>query len=263
VNSAQRVFGAIGAAVRRQLAFPLQAAALFGGVLFEGVRPATWRPPVRGAFRASLTNIVTGSLATSVVTAIIVGIGIVLLPIYELRATGDWRLTGRIAIMALFHHIAPLLVGIILLGRSGIPMMAEFDVLLAEDETATLRAEGMDAFQHIVLPRAFAFAVAAFALGVVFILFALLSSNTLARLEGLAQASVIGALRNVLRALSPTDLLGAAMTFPIIGLLVALACSVTGLGPRSREQLMSQQASAFTRGVTSILVALTIMSVIS
>jgi phospholipid/cholesterol/gamma-HCH transport system permease protein len=262
VNSAQRFLGAIGAAVRRQLAFPLQMAALLWGVLSEGIRPATWRPPVRSAFRASLTNIVASSLVTIVVTAIIVGIGLAFVPMYELRAIGDWMLTGRIIIMGLFRNIAPLLVGIILLGRSGIPMMAEFDTQLAEDETATLRAEGMDTFQDVVLPRAFAFAVAAFTLGVVFLLCAVLSSHAVHSLEGVARRSFMGALGQVLRVLSPIDLTGVAIKFLIIGLVVALACCVTGLNSRSQERLVSLLARAFRRGVTSILVVTIALSVI-
>src|SRR4051812_20138787 len=105
VSSAQQFLAAIGAAVRRQLAFPLQIAALLWGVLSEGVRPSTWRRPVRSTFGASLTNIVTSSLATIAVAAVIVGIGLVFVPMYELRSIGEWMLTGHILIMALFRHI--------------------------------------------------------------------------------------------------------------------------------------------------------------
>ncbi len=62
--------------------------------------------------------------------------------------------------------------------------------------------------------------------------------------------------------MSPTDLTGVAMKLPIIGLLVSLVCFITGLNPQSRERLVSLLARAFTRGVTSILLVLVVLSVI-
>ena len=262
MSSAQRFLAATGAAVRRQFTFPLQVAALLWGVLSEGVRPSTWRRPVRSAFRAALTNIVASSLATVAVTAVIVGIGLVFAPMYELRSLGEWVLTGRILILALFRHITPLLVGIVLLGRSGIPMVAEFDALLAEGETDTVPAEGIDIFQSLVLPRAFAFAVAAFTLGIVFLLLALLSGYAAASLAEVARASLTGFLGDVLHALSPGALVGVTAKLLIIGLVVALACALTGLAPRSGERLVSLLARAFTRGVTAILLVSIVLSVI-
>jgi phospholipid/cholesterol/gamma-HCH transport system permease protein len=217
---------------------------------------------MRDAFRTALTNIITGSLKTVAVTAVIVGIGLVFVPMYRLRSFGQWMSTGRILMIALLNHVTPLLVGIILLGRSGIPMAAEFSGLSAQGETVIPCTESIDPFQSLVLPRAIAFAVAAFMLGVVFLLFAFLSSFAMASLTGLARASVMGFLGNVLRAMSPCMLFGVAMKLYCIGLIVALACSVTSLNPRSRLRLGSLLARTFRLGVTSILVVSTILGII-
>lgn len=260
MSAAQQVLAAIGAATRQRFAFPLQAAALFWGVLSEGVRPSTWQRTVRDAFRDSLSDIVVSSLATVAVTAVIVGVGLVFAPLDWLRSTGEWSSTGRILVMVLFRQIAPLLVGIILLGRSGMEMAAEFAALLAEGKIAVLRAEGIDIFRNLVLPRAVALALAAFTLGTFFLLIALLSGYAAASVTEEAQASVTGFLSKVLRAMSSAGLAGVPVKFLIIGLMVAVTCSITGLEIRGYGRPISVLPRAFTRGVTSILLVTIVLS---
>jgi hypothetical protein len=90
----------------------------------------------------------------------------------------------------------------------------------------------------------------------------LLSAYAVASLAEVAQAPVIGFLGNVLRAMSPADLLTVATKLLMIGMLVALASAVTGLSPGGREGLVSVLARTFTRGVTSILVVTIVLSVV-
>lgn len=260
MSAAVRVLAAIGAATRRRASFPLQAASLFWGVISEGVRPSTWRRSVRAAFRAALTRIIAGTLGTLAVTAVIVGIGIVFEALYWLRTAAQEASTGRILVTVLFREIAPLLVGIILLGRSGTATVAEVGALLAEDEVAIMRAEGIDAFRFLVLPRALAYAVSAFSLGMVFLLLALLSGYVTATATGVSHASVFGFFGNVLRAMSPADLAVVPAKLLLIGLLVGLACCVTALGTRGHEGPVRLLPRAFTRGVTSILLVTIVLS---
>jgi len=262
VSAAQQILAAIGAATRQRLAFPLQAAALFWGVLSEGVRPSTWQRTVCDGVRISLTAIVLSSLATVAVTAVIVGVGLVFAPLDWLRPTGEWSSTGRILVLILFHQIAPLLVGIILLGRSGIEMTAEFAALLAEGKTTAPCGEEIDIFRDLVLPRAVALALAAFTLGTVFILIALLSGYAGASVTQEAQASVMGFLSKVLRVMSSADLAAVSVKFLMIGLVVAVSCSITGLDIRGHERPTSVLPRAFTRGVTSILLVTIVLSIV-
>ena len=259
-SAARGLLALIGAATRRQVAFPLQVASLFLGVVSESVRPSTWRRTVRGAFRTTLTRVVAGSLGTVAVTAVIVGIGLVSEALYWLRTAAEETMTGRILVTVLFREIAPLLVGIILLGRGGMPIAAELGTMLAEGETGILRAEGIDAFRFLVLPRALAFAMAAFTLGIVFLLLALLGGYVTGSATGVTRTSVMTFFGNVLRAMSPADLAVVPLKLVTIGLLVALACCATSLGARSEEGAARLLPRAFTRGVTCILLVTIVLS---
>jgi phospholipid/cholesterol/gamma-HCH transport system permease protein len=247
------VLARIGAEARNRSAYVLQLAALFWGVVREGVRPSTWRRTLRASFRTTLTRTVGGSLGTIAVTALIIGLGLVFEAIYWLRTAGQEEEIGRILVVVLFREITPLLVGIILLGRAGTAAIAELGMMMADGEVAILRAEGVDIFDYLVLPRAVAFALGAFTLGVMFVLVALISGFVTGSLAGVVNTSVFGFLDNVLRAMTVGDLAVFPAKLWLIGLVVALSSCVTGLGAEEADTPSSLLPRGFTRGVTGIL----------
>ena len=258
-----RGLAVIGAAVRVYSAYVLQLTALTWGVVREGMWPATWRRTIRARFRWTLTRAVWGPLGTIVVTATIVGLVLVFEAIYWLRTAGQEEQIGRILVVVLFREITPLLVGIILLGRGGMATVAELGMLKAEGEVAILRAEGIDIFQYLVLPRAAAFALAGFTLGVLFVAISLISGFITGSLAGVVNTSVFGFLDNVLRAMSIRDLAIFPAKLLLIGLVVALACCITGLSARDSDTPSSLLPRGFTRGVTGILTVTLLLSAIT
>lgn len=250
----------IGAEARKRSSYMLQVAALFWGVIREGIRPSTWRRTLRTSFRTTLTRTVGGSLGTIAVTAIIVGLGLVFELFYWLRTAGQQGQIGRILVVVLFREITPLLVGIILLGRAGTAAIAELGTLTAEGEVAILRAEGVDIFDYLVLPRAVAFALGAFTLGVMFVLLALISGFITGSFAGVVNTSIFGFLDNVLRAMTLRDLALFPTKLLLIGLVVALSSCVTGLGAQEADTPASLLPRGFTRGVTGILTVTLLLS---
>ncbi len=257
-----RVLGSIGAASRRRSAFVLQLAALLWGVLREGAQPSTWRRTVRAEYRATLTRTVAGSVGTVAVAAVIIGFGLVFEALYWLRTAGQQQETGRILVLVLIRELAPLLVGIVLLGRGGTVAVAELGTLAAGGEIAVLRAEGIDIFQYLVLPRAAAFAVAAFTLGMVFVMVALVSGYAAGSALGVANNSIFGFLENVLRAMSIPDLIVFPAKLLLIGLMVALTCCATGLSAQEIDAPANLLPRGFTRGVTAILAVTLLLSAV-
>jgi len=257
-----RALAVIGAATRAYASFLLQLAALLWGVVREGVWPSTWRRTMRAGFRATLTRTVGGSLGTIAVTALIVGLGLVFEALYWLRTAGQEEQIGHILVVVLFREITPLLVGVILLGRGGTAAVAELGMLKAEGEVAILRAEGIDIFQYLVLPRAAAFALASFTLGVLFVLISLISGFVTGSLAGVVNTSIFGFLDNVLRAMSIVDMAIFPAKLLLIGLVVALACCITGLAARESDTPSSLLPRGFTRGVTGILTVTLLLSAI-
>ena len=258
----RRVLAGIGAATRRRLSYTLQLAALFWGVLWEGAQPAVWRRTLRKTFRTVLTRIVGGSLGTIAVTGLVIGLGLVFEALYWLHTAGQEDQIGRILVIVLVREITPLLIGIILLGRGGMAAVAEIGILSAEGELAILRAEGFDLFQFVVLPRAFAYALAAFTLGVVFVLLTLVSGFITGSLAGVVNQSIFGFLDTVLRAMTIRDMAIFPIKLLLIGMVVALACCATALGARETDGPGTLLPRGFTRGITGILTVTVSLSAI-
>jgi phospholipid/cholesterol/gamma-HCH transport system permease protein len=254
------VLGIIGAEARERSSYVLQLAALFWGVLREGVFPSTWRRSMRAGFRTTLTRTVGGSLGTIAVTAFIVGLGLVFETLYWLRTAGEEEEIGRILVVVLFREITPLLVGIILLGRAGTAAVAELGMLTAQGDILVLRAEGIDIFDYLVLPRAVSFALGSFTLGVVFVTLSLISGFVTGRLAGVVNTSIFTFLDNVLRAMTIRDLAIFPAKLLLIGLIVALSSCVTGLGAQEADTPSSLLPRGFTRGVTGILAVTLVLS---
>jgi len=259
VTAARRLLAQLGSATRRRFAFALQVAALFWGVVAEGARPKSWRRTLFALFRVTLTRIIAGSLGTIAGSAAIVGVGIVFEALYWLRAAGEEESTGRILVTVLFRGIAPRLVGVIMLGRGGTALVAELSALRTEGEIAVLRAEGIDIFQYLVLPRAAAFAIGGFTLGFVFLFLTLLAGYATGSAIGIAHASVLGFLANVLRAMSASDFAIVPAKLVLIGLLIALGGCAIALGAAEHEG-PTLLPPAFMRGVTAILLVNIVLS---
>ena len=260
--SVRDILGAIGRATGGRVGFVLRLAAMAWGVVREGVNPSTWRRPVRLRCQANLTRSVAGSLGTVVVTALIVGVGLVFETIYWLRTVGQEAQIGRILVVVLMRELTPLLIGIILLGRVGNAAIAELGMLATEGEVAVLRAEGVDIFQYLVLPRAVAFAFGGFALGMLFVLIALIAGFVTGSLSEVVHTSVLAFLDDVLRAATASDLIVFPTKLLLVGLLIGVVCCATGLDADDADAPADLLPRGFTRGITAVLAITLVVSAV-
>lgn len=121
----RRTLAVIGRAARRHAEFVLFLASLAVGVVRDGVRPVAWRRTVRSEFRRALRQAVGGGLSTTLVTAALIGLIMVSQALYWLGEAGQQELIGPVLVTVLVREITPLLVGIIVLGRSGVVILSE------------------------------------------------------------------------------------------------------------------------------------------
>ena len=174
----------VGRGVRARLRFLLSLMALSAGIVVEALSPRSWRRSVRFEFRRVLRMALGGSLTATVFVAALVGVGMVYQAIYWLRVAGQEGSLGNLLVAILLRELAPMLVGIILLGRSGAAMLTELGHLHAERQLHALQAQGIDPFQILVMPRGIAFALASYTLGVVFVLVTMVVGFALASIAG-------------------------------------------------------------------------------
>jgi phospholipid/cholesterol/gamma-HCH transport system permease protein len=250
----------IGRWTRLRLQFLLTLMALAAGVVVESLMLRSWRRPARMELRRVLRQTIAGSLPAIVFVAALLGLGMVYQAFYWLRVAGQEESIGTILVTVLLREILPLLVGIILLGRGGSIILIELGHLQRSKQFHALLRQGIDPFNFLILPRGIAFALAAYALGIVFALVTLLVGFYAAALLGVVQNSVWGFLDDVLRAISPRDFIVFPVKMLVIGLMIAVATSLTALSASPEEDIGHLIARGFVRGMLAVMVSSGLMS---
>ncbi len=244
---------AIGAFARTRTSFVLMLAASCWGVLREGARPSAWRRTVRDEFRMVLRQAAGGGLPSTLFTAAATGLGMVSQASYWLGLAGLGKLTGTVLATVALREIAPVLVGIILLGRSGMLTVTELGLLQSGGQIRTLFAQGIDPFTLLVMPRAIAFAVASFTLGIAFAV----SSVTVGFIVSASLGSTHGSLWNFLDAISDAlqgrDYVVIPAKFLAIGFLVGLSSCLSGLVAAEGDDIASLLPRGFARGILTVM----------
>jgi phospholipid/cholesterol/gamma-HCH transport system permease protein len=250
----------VGRLARGRAAFLLMLAALAWGVLLEARRPRSWRRPVRNEFRRALRQSAGGGFAAAFVTAALAGLALVAQVIYWLGLAGQQELEGAVLVTVLVRELTPLLIGMLLLGRSGTVTVAELGLLQLGGQVRVLIAQGIDPVLLLVMPRAIAYALASFTLGVLFVLSALVMGFVASSLLGAVQGSLWLFLDHVLSAMEAADF----VTFPIkmlcIGALVALTACLTGLTAAPGDDTGRLLPRGFVRGVLAIMLTSLVFS---
>ncbi len=257
----RRALAAIGRGARGSTRFPLILAAASWGVLREASRWGAWRRTTRYQFILTMRQAAGGGLATTLVTASLLGIGMVYEALYWLGVAGQTQLAGTVLVTVLLRELTPLLVGIILLGRSGMLTVAQLGTMQTGGQTRAMIAQGIDPFLLLVMPRTLAFALGSFTLGILFgataLVFGFIVSNAISS----QHENLWSFLDRVIAAMSPRDDLLVPAKLLVIGYLVGLSCCLTGLGAAPDDQLSNLLPRGFVRGIVVILLASILLTV--
>jgi len=259
----ERIRGALAALGRtsRGLFEPaLMICALAFGVLREAPLISSWRRPVRAEFRRALRQAVAGGLITTMVAATLVGIAMIDQALLWLGEVGEERLIGGILITILVREVTPVIVGLIVLGRSGIAAAAETATLQLGGQIDTLTAQGIDPFLVVVLPRALALALGCYTLGTVFVMVAMGIGVIVANLTGGAAMSLGELFATVLGAMKVADFIIFPAKMLAIGLLIGLTSTLTGLTARTGDDARRLLPRAFVRGTLAIMLVTVTLS---
>lgn len=153
------------------------------------------------------------------------------------------------------RELTPVLVGLLMLGRSGAATLVELGTLRLTDQLRVLEGQGLDPFQFLVLPRAIAIAVASFCFGVVVVTVALITGFVAGSLLGQVSIPLWRFLSDMLDAMHTTDFMVFPAKMLLIGLLVAVIPSLTALTADAGSELAELQSRSFLRGLVAVLTA--------
>jgi len=198
-------------------------------VLWQSCRLLTWRRTVRAEFFHQCHQVGTRALPFLMITALIVGLGVVFETLYWLKVFGQSELAGSLLVVVLVREIAPLLVALIIIGRSVSVIMIELGIMQADGQIRMLDAQGIDPFIYLLVPRVMSVSVCMFSLTIVFTVVTLAAGFVAGNALSGTNLTVYDFVFEILSAMGPADFATIPVTTLSIGFVTALIGCTTGL----------------------------------
>jgi phospholipid/cholesterol/gamma-HCH transport system permease protein len=218
----------------------------------------TWRKTVRQEFVRHCWQVGIKALPTTILTAALIGAALVFQVLYWRRDFDDVLGALNIdtlVVLLLVREIAPLLVGLIVIGRSATVMITELVGLRTGGQIHMLDAQGIDVFDYLVVSRLAALAVCSFALAVLFVVTALVTGQLLATATGTAERGFFEYLVVATSLLSPTEYLLLPLKTLSIGVLIGVVSCVTAFrSEKSRSDVRELLPLGYMRAVVGTLI---------
>ncbi len=226
----RRLLYRIGASVIGALRACAQMLSLGVATLSYAARPQTWRlRTIRQEYVRQCYDMGVTALPSVSIAAALIGLALVFQTLYWLKLAGQIGFIGKFLVLALVREIAPVSIGLILIGRSATVAIVELVDMRRDGQVHMLRAQGIDPFQYLVIPRVIAFATSSFCLCIVFLLVALVTGYLAANIAGVIKISMLDFLNVVLSDMGPGEYLLIPLKTLGIGFVIGLSVCLTAL----------------------------------
>jgi phospholipid/cholesterol/gamma-HCH transport system permease protein len=259
----RRLLGTIGLWAIDLWRQPVQFLSDALAVVWQSCRPVTWRRPIRSEFMRQCYLAGTRALPFIVVSGIFVGFGIVAQALHWLKVFGGTALFGGFLSVVLVREIAPVLVGLIVIGRSGSVILAELGTMKAEGQVHMLDAQGIDPFLYLVAPRVLALSICMFCLTVAFVAVALMAGFVSGTLLGLAKFTFLDFIHRALGSMGWQEYLLIAAKTLTIGFAVGLiSCKEALALSGSAVDVLAILPRSFAKSVLATLVISIVLTIL-
>ena len=232
-------------------------------VIRQACRPITWRRPIRAEFMRQCYQVGTRALPFILVSGVFGGFGIVAQALHWLKVFGGTALFGGFLSVVLVREIAPVLVGLIVIGRSGSVILAELGTMKAEGQVHMLDAQGVDPFLYLVVPRVLALSICMFCLTVGFVAVALMAGFVSGTLVGLAQLTFLDFIQRALGSMGRHEYLSLAAKTLTIGFAVGMISCKDALAlSGSAADVLDILPRSFAKSVLATLVISVLLTIL-
>ncbi len=246
-------FTALGALVWRGVDHVQDMTRLLGQLLLDVVRLV--RAPRQGPWRdvtGHIYHIGATALPITALVGFLIGLVLAYLTSQQLRQFGADAFIVNILGLSLIRELGPVLAAILIAGRSGSAITAQIGVMRVTEELDAMRVMGIPHGFRLVMPRAFALALA-MPLIAVWTTVAALAGGMLAA-DLTMGLSPVFFINNLPRAVQAANLTLAMSKSVVFGLLIALIGCHYGLRVKPNTESLGQGTTASV--VTSITVVI-------
>jgi phospholipid/cholesterol/gamma-HCH transport system permease protein len=238
-------------------------AAVAISAVWLGMRPGSWPRTVRTVLARQI--FFTGVQAVLFMTglAVFVGLGVVVQAQFWMARLGQSELLGPFLVIVIVREIGPLLVNLVVIGRSGTAMATELGSMSIRNEVKVLDAQGLDPMIYLVMPRILGTAISVFCLAVLFAVVSLGSGYFCGLLLGVGRGSVGLFLFSVMKSLTPADILNLLAKTLAPGLLVGAICCVEGLAVRYVTEVPQAATRCVVRANFTVFMICAVVSLLT
>jgi phospholipid/cholesterol/gamma-HCH transport system permease protein len=230
-------------------------------LIYYALQPGSWKRTVRAEFIRQCYFSGVRAVQFIIAIAVLTGLGMVAQIIYWLSLAGQSDLVGSALAVLLVREFAPLLIILIVVGRSGTAIVAEVGNMQVNGRIYLLRTLGVDPLIYIFMPRALAISISTLALTVLFVVIALFTGFVTVNILGMFEMTLQVFIDRISAELGPGDYLAIAIKTMVGGLVTSLICCRAGL-LMSRTDI--EVARALPRSFSAcVLAALAISAVVS
>ena len=232
-------------------------------VLAAAARPLTWWRPVRAELMRAMQQAAVDAVRPLVITGVLIGLAMVYQALYWLHAVGQSSLSGKVLVLLLVREIAPLLVALILIGRSGTALMIDLSLLRSGGQLRMLEASGISPLLLLVVPHAEAFALSAFCLAIVLLVTALLTGHAAGFALGAVRLTLYDFIDGLLAAMGPREYLLLLLKTLAMGFVIGVISARAALGSRGESVDIGRlAANGFIGSVLATFVVSGVISVV-
>ena len=232
-------------------------------IAHQALRPITWRRPVRDEFWRFMDIAGVQSLLAVSVLGTVIGISLLAQGLYWLERVGDRGTLIAIMGTIIVREVAPLLVGLLVIGRGGIIMLSELDALYSQRDDRALDAMGLDPFLLFVVPRTVALSLSVFCLSVVMIFLTFIAAYVSAVLTGDATATLLEFIARMYVVVGTAGYAILPVKTLLMGLAIGAVCTLTAVyRPADHIRARAIVPIGFVRCVLAVVAVSTITSIV-
>lgn len=193
------------------------------------------------------------ALALAGVVAMLVGFAVVLQARIWLTELGQSAFLGPILVKVIVRELAPLLVGVIVIMRSGSAIATELGSMTVRGEVRLLQTLGIDPLRYLVLPRIAGLVVAVVCLNILFTVTAFATGYLASLLTSVQAADPLDFTSDVLVSLRAVDVASPFAKSVLAPLAIGAICCHVGLACGGAS---TEIPKAATRALASSMIVL-------
>ena len=234
-------------------------AALGWHVLRLGLRPGSWTRPVRTVLMRQVYFTGVHALGLASAVAMLVGFAVVLQARIWLTELGQSAFVGPILVRVIVRELAPLLIGMIVIMRSGSAIATELGSMTVRGEIRLLQALGVDPLRYLVLPRIAGLVVSVVCLNVLFTVTAFGTGYFASFLTSMQASDPLDFTADVLASLQVADIASPFAKSVLMPFCIGAICCHAGLACGGAS---TEVPKAATRALAGAMIALFLICVL-